>query len=229
MSRLTAWSYSRWSTYEKCPLQAKYKYIDKLPEPASAAMERGSAVHDQLAAYLRGDIPRLGPNETAPITGWTYFAGLLNDLREMEPLVEQQWGFTDTLKQTGWFGSDTWFRSVLDVCLIYSDNTADVVDFKTGKPRPQETSQQAELYALSIVHRYPAVSHVTVRFWYVDLDQKGAEAVYRFSRDTLPDAKKKWLDRGKRMTSDTMMVPKPGMHCKWCLAAKSIGGPCKYG
>jgi RecB family exonuclease len=224
MTLLTAWSYSRLSTYEKCGLQAKLKYIDKLPEPPSDALERGTEAHDVLAQYLRGDRP-----ESADISGWAHFGVLLNDLRALEPLVEQQWGFSRAWQPTGWFGKDTWFRSVLDAALVYGDDTGDVIDFKTGKPYPQDTAKQAELYAISMVRRYPALTHATVRFWYLDPAQRGAEAVYRFSRDQAEAAMPKWEKKAERMLTDEIMAPRPGEHCKWCPFAKTKGGPCKYG
>lgn len=224
MTSLTAWSYSRLSTYEKCALQAKLKYIDKLPEPPSDALERGTEVHDVLAQYLRGDRP-----ESAEILGWAYFGSLLIDLRALEPMVEQEWGYTRAWTPTGWFSKDTWFRSKLDASLVYGDDTGDVIDFKTGKPYPQDTAKQAELYAISMVRRYAGMTHVTVRFWYVDPQQKGAEEVYRFSRDQAEAAIPKWEKKAERMLSDEIMAPRPGEHCKWCPFAKSKGGPCRYG
>lgn len=224
MTLLTAWSYSRLSTYEKCALQARYKYIDKLPEPPSDALERGAEAHDVLAQYLRGD-----RSEGADIPGWAYFGSLLNDLRSLEPMVEQQWGFNRAWEPTGWFGNDTWLRVILDADLVYSDNTGDTVDFKTGKPYPVDTAKQAELYAISKFRRYPTLTHATVRFWYVDPVQRGAEAVYRFSRPQAEAAIPKWEKKAERMLSDDIMAPRPGEHCRFCPFAKTKGGPCKYG
>jgi RecB family exonuclease len=228
MTPLTAWSYSRLSTYEKCALQAKLKYIDKLPEPPSDALERGSEAHDVLAQYLRGDRPLEEPGAPSEIPGWAHFGSLLNDLRALEPQVEQEWGFNRAWKPVGWFGRDTWFRSKLDASLVYGDDTGDVIDFKTGKPYPQDTAKQAELYAISMVRRYPALTHATVRFWYVDPAQRGAEAVYRFSRGQAEAAMPRWEKKAERMLTDEIMAPRPGEHCKRCPFANSKGGPCKY-
>lgn len=226
---LTAWSYSRLSTYETCAFKAKLKYIDKLPEPPSEALERGSQVHEQLAQYLRGDLPLDNPYEPSVIHGWTYFGTLLNQLRSMNPQVEQQWGYNRAWQPTGWFGKDTWFRSVLDVALVYDDATFDVVDHKSGRPYPADTAKQAELYAISMFRRHAELTHGTVRFWYLDFEQKGAEAVYRFSREQAEAAIPAWDKKAERMLTDEIMAPRPGEHCKWCPFAKSKGGPCKYG
>lgn len=225
MGLMKAWSYSRWRDYESCPQLARFKYVDKISEPENDAMARGSNVHDTIAAYLRADLPA-----NDPIPGWTYFESLFRQLRELNPLVEQEWGFTKDWEPTGWFGNDTWFRSKLDASVVYDeDGSADVIDIKTGKPRPNDTAQQGELYALSIFRRYRQVQNVTVRFWYVDLPQEGREDVYRFARHMAPDLLSRWTKRAERMLSDERMVPRPGQQCKWCFYAKSNNGNCKYG
>jgi CRISPR/Cas system-associated exonuclease Cas4 (RecB family) len=222
---LNAWSFSRWSSYETCPRQCKYKNVDKLPEPESPALENGTSVHNTLSQYVRGDLP-----ENTPVPGWTYFEGLLRDLRSLEPqLVEEEWGYTADWKPTGWFAKNVWFRSKLDVALDYDDGDVDVIDFKTGKPYETATSQQAELYALSVFCRYLHAQRVKVRFWYVDVAQEGKETIYRFERGMAADLLKKWTKRAEKMLNDAIMAPLPGQHCKWCSFAKSKGGPCKYG
>lgn len=224
--QLTAWSFSRWETWEECPLKAKLKFIDKIPEPASPALDRGTDVHNTLAAYLRGDLPF-----NDPVPGWTYWEKLLKQLRNMEPMVELEWAYTKDWQTTDWFGKSkpVWFRSKLDAGKVYDDNTADVVDFKTGKPRPPKAQQQGETYAISMFTRYPALRQLNIRFWYVDLQQEGKELVFSYSRDMLPDLLKTWNSRGERVTKDTTFVPRPGTHCGFCPFAKSKGGPCKYG
>jgi hypothetical protein len=221
--RVTAWSYSRWSDHAKCAALYKYKYIEKLPEAESEALERGSAVHLQIAQYLRGDLP---PND--PIAGWTYFEALYRELRDMDPSIEQEWGFTDRWTPTGWFADDTWFRSKLDCFLPYDDDTADIIDFKTGKPRP-ETSMQAELYAVSAFRKRKNLQAVTVRFWYVDLEQEGKEVVYRFNREMAGEIIAKWTKRAEKVLMDKIFAPNPAYHCNWCAYSKKKGGPCKYG
>lgn len=217
--RITAWSYSRWADYEKCPQLAKFKHVDKLREPENDAMKRGSQVHAELDAYLGkgGDVPEVGRK---------HFAALLQELRTLEPLHEQDWGYTNEWRVTGWFSKDAWFRSKLDVCVVYDDNTCDVVDFKTGKDSPTHV-QQAELYAVSVFVRYTNVSHVTVRFWYLD---HGGESVHRYSRSDLAGLLQKWEKRTLPMLNDEIFAPKPNpKNCGWCAFAKSKDGPCRFG
>lgn len=216
--RITAWSYSRWSDYEKCPRLAKYKHVDKLKEPENDAMKNGSKVHNELASYI-------STGGAVPQSGRQYFEPLMQELRTLDPLHDAEWGYTDQWRPTGWFAKDTWFRSKLDVCIVYDDNTADVVDFKTGKDSPTH-AQQAELYAISVFIRYTQVSHITVRFWYLD---SGGESVYRFARADLAELQAKWKKKTLPMLSDEIFAPRPGKHCGYCFFAKSQNGPCQFG
>jgi len=218
--RITAWSYSRWQTYDTCPQKAFFKVIQRLPEPENEAMKRGKKVHETLARFLRG----YGADRS-DIPGWNHFYQLLLDLRDLEPLVEQQWGFAKTWKPTDWFGNDTWFRSVLDATVLYDDFTADIVDFKTGKKR-DDHKHQAELYAISLVKRYPQAREITVRFWYLDA---GEEAVYHYTYGNIPALVEKWERKVEGMLTDVVFDPQPGTHCRWCHYAKSNRGPCKFG
>lgn len=220
MGLIKAWSYSRYSTYETCPFQAKCKFVDKLPEEGGPALERGKNAHDDLAAYLRGDIT---DEQAESLIGWEHFGEMLQALRDLEPLVEQQWGFNKNWSPGKWFGKDVWFRSVVDAAAIYADGTADVVDHKTGKARPEHAAQ-AELYAVSVMLRHH-VNEVTVRFWYLD---HGTESVYRFAKLDVEPLIAKWNAKVKRMLTDEIMAPKPGFHCKWCAFSKEKGGPCRY-
>lgn len=221
--KIIAWSYSRWADYEKCPQLAKFKHVDKLKEPENDAMKGGLLAHDSLADFLTAypvsvqvlEVPEVGKK----------FVDLLRQLAELQPLHDQDWGFTNQWRPTGWFAKDCWFRSKLDSAVVYDDNTADVVDFKTGKESPTH-AQQAELYAISVFVRYAQVSHVTARFWYLD---HGTESVFRFSRSDLDELIAKWEKRVEPMLNDTIFAPRPGKHCKWCAFAKSQQGPCKFG
>lgn len=226
---LKAWSYSRYKDHDTCPKKLLYKHILKVPEDETPAMLRGQQAHKDLAAYLNGEGPAYVPYTPAPIPGWTYFAPMLHDLRNLEPIVEQQWGFTNRWKPTGWFGDSTWLRVVMDAAVIYDfDNTADVIDFKTGKPYPDH-AEQSEIYALAAFCRYPELERVTVRFWYVDMEARGEESVFRYSEKHIPRLIQKWEEKAERVLTERIFAAHPGRHCNWCPFARSKGGPCKHG
>ena len=95
MALLTAWSYSRYADYKQCPLRFKLKYLDKVPEgDVSPAMERGSVIHKEGERYLKDPTIDKVPDS------YHHFAEVMQQLRELEPMVEQQWGFNSSWEPT---------------------------------------------------------------------------------------------------------------------------------
>lgn len=56
-------SYSRVDTYERCPLQFRFRYIDKLPSTPSPDLSWGSAIHAALEAWWDQKLPDPPPVE----------------------------------------------------------------------------------------------------------------------------------------------------------------------
>lgn len=219
MSLVNAWSYSRYAAYTQCPLAFKLRYIDKMEEPPSPAMARGDEVHKEVAAYIMN---RLVERPKSAIQ----FGKLVDELKGLsDKFVEQQWGFTRTWKPTTWFGKETWLRVILDAGVIYEDNTADVIDHKTGK-KYGTNADQMELFGLGLMCKYTHVTQVTTRLWYLD---SGDEEVKTFAAADVPGLKAKWEAAVKPMFADTVFAPRPNEKCRFCHFSKSKGGPCRFG
>jgi len=218
---VTAWSYSRYALWERCPLAFKLKHIDKIPEEQSPAMARGDAFHKAAAAYLTEQTPVMPPEAKR-------FEKLMAEIRSFDQewkVVEQQWGFTKNWQPTGWFGKDTWFRAILDVGVIYPFNVADVIDHKTGK-KYGSNAEQMELFALATFCRYPQLESVMTRLWYHD---SGDEETAEFTQDDRSLLIAKWDAKVAPMFADTVFAPKPNDKCRWCSFSKSKGGQCRFG
>lgn len=219
MSKITAWSFSRWKTYEKCPRLAKYKFVDRLKEPGSAAMDRGTEIHNHAEAALRDGAE---VHETL-----LAFASQIDALRSGAPdvlRVECQSAYTREWKPTDWFAGDVYVRIKSDV-MAYYENVKTIVniDWKTGKTRGQV--EQLELYAIDGLLSFPEAQKVDARFWYVDLAE---EEQFEMERPALEKLIKKWDRRVMRMLNDETFRPNPGNACRWCHFSKKKGGPCEY-
>lgn len=218
MKTLTAWSYSRWQTYEQCPLKAKLKFIDKLPEPSSPPMERGSAIHKLAENYVRGDIKKLPPE-------LKLMKGKFKDLVKAEALAEEQWCFTRKWEVTGWFDANAWLRIKVDALNPnLKTRTLLIVDHKTGREKPDHMAQLS-LYAMGGFIKHTDMEVVDAQLWYLD---SGVPRSMLFKRSELPALKKDWTGKTKAMLSDTTFAPRPGNYCRWCHFSKAQGGPCKY-
>lgn len=220
-----AWSYSAWALFDLCPLQYKLAKIDKLPQPQGPALKRGNDIHVAVAAYIVGKAEGL-PQEAMQFPVMTK---LIQELRAVEPdyrQVEQQWGFTQQWKPTGWFAKDTWFRSVLDAGVMYDDMTYEDVDFKTGKRYGKSNDDQMETQALSVMHKYPPVRHVTTRLAYLDVGEFEFAEFPVAVKEKLTD---KWNKKVAPLFAADAFPPKPNDKCRFCNFSRSKGGQCAFG
>lgn len=212
---ITAWSYSRFNDYEKCPLLCKLKHVDKRKEPENEAMTRGSAVHGMVEQFLTKKVKTLPANLGK-------FKGQFMPMRRAKVLCEQEWAFNSKWERVSWFADDAWLRMKVDIHFVKGD-TVTIIDIKTGKTHPEHELQRS-LYALGAFLIYPE-AQVVVQHWYLD---SGEKATTTFGAGEFKSLQKDWLKRTKAMLADTRFAPRPGNYCRWCHFRKDNGGPCVY-
>lgn len=234
---ITAWSYSRYSTYKQCPAKLRFSAIDKIKEPKNPAMERGAAIHDLAEGYLKGTLPKL-PAELK------LFKKEFDALRKQYKksingmVVEDNWAFTKDWDETQWNDwVHCWVRIKLDCAHHLDDTTMIITDWKTGKFRTdmnEDYLEQLELYALAALLLHAHIERVMPRLAYTDQGMfypaPGEEVM--FTRADIPRLKKLWEKRVKAMLNDKIFAPKPNRFCNWCFFRKSNaaagGGQCKF-
>jgi len=233
IKNITAWSFSRYSTYKQCPAKLKYSAIDKLKEPPNAAMARGAAIHTLAEEYVKGKGKTLPPE-------LKLFADLFKMLRKQYKksingmVVEDNWSFTKDWAETTWNDwIGCWVRIKLDCAHHEGDDVMIVTDWKTGKFRVEmneEYIEQLELYALAALLLHPHLKEVRPRLAYLDQGTiyPTEDKPLVFVRADIDKLKKLWAKRTKAMMSDTTFAPRPNSKCCWCFFSASKNGPCKY-
>jgi hypothetical protein len=225
MAKATAWSYSRYETWARCPLQFKFKFVDKLKEAGSPAMDRGSVIHLSAAHFCTGQADAIDP----AFMQHKQILKLAEEIRahpSEDKDIEQQWGYTATFAPTGWFGGDTWFRSILDAGVVYEDMHYEAVDWKTGK-RYGSNDDQVETQALAVMKRNPMVVHVTTRLAYVD---SGDQVFAEFPATHMEKIAAKWQKKVTPMFADEIYAPRPNDKCRFCTWRRSGDSPkCAFG
>lgn len=211
------WGFSKLDVYRACPQKFEYQFIQKLPQPSSEAMERGSKMHEDIEHYLNGWSTKLS-KETE---NWKE---ALDALKQQDFKGEQAIGIDkDWNKLPDWFDKRTWLRVKMDA--YYSNGDAmTVIDFKSGKYRVPSTDQ-IELYAVSGLSIKPTIQTVSAEFWFLDTDDVYAKV---YTRDQLLDLRKKYDRECQPMYTDTTWTPTPSRECKWCPYSKTKGGKCQY-
>jgi hypothetical protein len=219
--QFVAWSYSRYGDYTICPLKAKLKHLDKVVEPANAAMSRGGDIHKLAEVYVR-DGGRLPPELLKFAAEFKRLRRLKGVAVELQLALDVQWA------PTTWFGATTWLRAVVD-CLRVSRRQATIIDYKTGKVRP-ENATQLGLYAIVAFAHHPELERVDAALWYLDHGEPISRA---YVPGDIPALKAAWAKMVTPMLTDVVFKPTANRLCSWCWygqAKKSEGGPglCKF-
>ena len=209
-------SFSSIKMYENCPKRYYHQRVTKeVKDLGGEATVYGERIHEALEHRL-GSKTKL-PDEAK---GYEVLCRTIENING-SLYVEQQLCLNEYLTPTGWWDKDAWIRSILDV-LIIKDNKAIVMDWKTGKRRPDFT--QLELFALQVFKHFEHVEEVTASFlWLKDMSKDNM--VYESANANLM-----WeslLTRIERITDSAVhnkWPPKPSGLCRYC-PAKNI---CEY-
>lgn len=225
--KITSWSPSKLGTYENCPASAKYKYIDKLPEPPSPTLDRGTEIHKGAEDYITGRTKKLHADLQNP-----RIKKLVNLFKKEYKLkkvrVELELAFTKDWKACHWLAKDVYVRFKLDVLHLLKGGSANVVDWKTGKFKPDgEYDNQLSAYAVAALSS-GLVQTATAQLAFTDAGEIVEREAGTLTLADLPKAQKMWDKKAKALLSDTKFAPRPGNSCRWCPFSTNRGGPCQF-
>lgn len=226
-----AWSYSRWSTWAKCPAMFKYRHIDKLPEPPSPALEKGRKLHDDIAGWLDGKTDQ----RPDALRNFTTLADGLKQMPAEGRIAEKQIALDRELRPVSWFGRNAWFRAAYDV-LLPGDKEAQGVDWKSGRRYATYTDQQ-QIFALGAFWSQPGLEEFTGHWVYLDSAEVDSVTFTRdqaFGPSCDPAANEGlhglWMANVAMMEADRSFRPTPSKDsCRFCPFHQDKGGPCTVG
>lgn len=209
--------FSKLESYRDCPQKFYFQFVEKLPQPGSPAMERGSKMHENIESYLNGWVQELIPE----VVDWKE---ALDGLRKTTFQAEKAWGFNRNWELLpDWFHKDTWLRAKSDAHYVQG-NSVYIIDFKSGKYRVP-SPEQIELYAICGGAVYPTATDVTAEYWFLDTGE-----VYKqtYTKDQLIALRKKYERYFEPMFQDQVFKPTPSTNCRWCAYSKTKGGKCQF-
>jgi hypothetical protein len=149
MTSLLPWSYTKLTTFERCPKLGHARYISKtLPYVESEAAKEGNRVHNAIEHYVRDG------------------AALPKDLEWVTDFIPSKKYEEDIICIERWFNFDeqnqlthskSWFTTKIDFLQIEGGDIAWILDWKTGKP--WEDPDQLSTYSVAVKAHYPRVRH----------------------------------------------------------------------
>jgi len=213
------WSYSRKSTYEECPKQYWYSYVEQVPgfRPPSPAADRGSDIHLQCENYLLGKI-KIYPPSVQKVSGHLMTLKAKDAIPELKMAVNDKWEAVD------YKAPDAYFRGIIDVHYEAEDGaTVHIEDFKTGQVYDSHPKQMETYVALVAAH-YPKATQFITRLVYID---QGVVTPAKITSVERLKPIRLLLDGAiANAEADTIFPTRPGNGCKWCDYSKRFGGPC---
>lgn len=234
--RVTAWSFSTLTTFEKCPYAVWLAKVEKIKQESGPAAERGTEIHDAAEAYIRGNVDELHPALQV------HMQKTCDDLRARfqshphEFSLEDNWGFTDTWDETGFFDKDVWARFKLDVFWRQDATCAQIDDWKSGRKFGNEMKHgdQGMQYAIAAFTKFPELQFIETNFLYLDQPpgETGRDNILHktYNRGTALAFRPRLEQRAFALTradDATLKTPKPSVqNCRFCYYNKS--GDCRF-
>lgn len=210
------WSHSHVDTFETCPRQYEAKYVTKeVVFKETDATRWGNHVHDAAERYLRDGTPV--PSDVPYQKQFDWVKERAERLGA-ELLLEGEYGLTRDWGPCAYFDrvKKVWCRSKLDVLLLRPDGIAEVIDWKTGKPKTDRS--QLMLYALFVMVHYPHIKEVRTGYAWLAHNQLTQPVAYlRMNMQAYKDNWERKYAALKAARTLGVFVPKPSGLCKaWC-------------
>lgn len=217
------WSFSTLKSFETCPYRVYLSKVEKAQEPQGNAAARGNIVHAAAEAFVRGEVDEL-------VTELSLFEPAIRTLREQyeagEVEIEGEWGFTTDWEPCDWSDDALWGKMKLDVFHRDAEDSARVIDYKTGKRKGNEIkhTDQGMFYTVGTMMKYPEIQYVQAEFWYTDL---GERMVKTYTRQHITALLPRIEARAYALTNCHNFEPVPSSHnCRWCPHKET--GVCQY-
>lgn len=220
MDGFKTWSFSALDTYRQCPLRAKFRYIDKLPDPGNKYSQRGNDVHDELEKCVKHGAP---VPEVAK-----HFAPLLEQMQQTDTICEKMFMFDSSWKPTD-DRNKVWLYVKQDLVVVAPGEFVLTVDYKTGKKYGNEVKHMAQktLYSIAAMILWPGMPEYIAEMWYIDQKDLSSKS---FTPEVLEMARARLDAEVARMFDDRIYRPRPTLdNCRWCPYGPKGSGHCPVG
>jgi hypothetical protein len=205
-------SYSSIKLYENCPLRYfRQRIVKDVVDQGGEASKYGERIHEYLEHRLKSN--KMLPQDIAQYEPLCAMVERLAQHGELH--IEKELVLTENLTPTGWWDSDAWLRSKLDI-LIINGTEAVVMDWKTGKRKPDFF--QMQLFAAQVFKHYPEVQRVkTILVWLKTLE-RDAEDYNRLNINEVWAEVMKRINRIHLSYDHDNWPAKPSGLCRYCPA-----------
>lgn len=203
------WSFSGLKQYINCPHQYnEVKVLKKYETKPTHQMLYGTDVHSALENYAK--------DGTALPHNYQRFAALVDPLLEIDGTryPEHRMALRLDKSACAFDADDYWVRGIVDLMII-TDDTAFIVDYKTGSDKYPDV-KQLRLMALMTFAHFPEVNNVKAGLMFVLRNNFIPEDYTRDQQDKLWGSFNGDIERMKMSYETGMWQKNPTPLCGWC-------------
>jgi hypothetical protein len=203
------WSFSGLKDFINCPRQYhEIKVLQRVTKKISQQMLYGTEVHKALEEYARDktELPKFYKKFQSQIDALLEISG--------ERYLEYKMALTIESEPCDFDAEDYWVRGIVDLMII-SDDTAFIIDYKTGSNRYPDP-KQLKLMALMAFQHFPQVQHIKAGLLFVAYNSFMTEEYKRDDIHVLWNAFRWDLERLHASARDNNWPATPTALCRWC-------------
>jgi RecB family exonuclease len=206
-------SYSSIKLYENCPLRYyRQRIVKDVTDPGGEASKHGERIH----AFLEGRLK--GSGLDAEVAQYEPLCASVEKLAKQGELhIEKELVLTENLVPTGWWDSDAWLRSKLDVLVVIGADAV-VMDWKTGKRNADQF--QMQMFAAQVFKHFPDVQQVKTSLVWLKTMEMDTEVYNRADINTVWAEIMKRIQRIHSSVEHDNWPAKPSGLCRFC--------PCRH-
>lgn len=155
------WSYSSITVFKQCPRKYYHLKVAKdVKEPEAEHLIYGTEVHKAAEDYVRDgtEIPQK----------YAFIKPQVDILLNIKGtrLCEYKMGLTADVEACDFFAENVWWRGIADL-LIIDEDSAYLIDYKTGKSAKYADTKQLELLSLAVFRHFPKVKSIKAGLLFV--------------------------------------------------------------
>jgi len=235
-------SFSQIEAFNNCPLQYRYRFLQKIPTPPSGALSFGDSIHKTLKEFGEGINLPAGRQETGQKltqkdllkileNNWSSL-GYASKTHEEKARKQAEKILVNFYKDFDFktkimaleqpftlkIGSNLKVVGKIDRINEKKDGTLEIIDYKTGKTMEQkeaDKSLQMTVYALAAADKGifgKKPEDLILTFYFLD---SGKKISTHRTAEQLAQAKKDILGKAKEIMTSSF-EPKPGNLCDFC-------------
>ena len=189
----------------------RQRVVKDIVDEGGEASINGERIHKFLEDRLKENLEL--PQEVAHYEPLCSAVEQISNTGELH--IEKELVLNDNLQPTGWWDTDAWFRSKLDI-LVINGHDAVVMDWKTGKRKPDFF--QMQIFAVQVFKHFPDVVRVKTSLVWLKDNKMDTETYTRLQANELWAEIIKRVNRIEKALEHDVWPAKPSGLCRYCPA-----------